>query len=244
LIHFYKRMWVLLLATLVANPFQVCLGFSASGQNKIFNIIVEDLERDLLEPIRNATGTYNVAENSQSDDDDPPPHEATARMARYITHKSNWTAMATISVREPTVGYPFANVFSISDGPSHESSGVPYMYLTPLEISVHDLNKNNKASLTMSLAQGNYCQKMHFDEEDPRCAHVILTGEVVTLDKDSEEAKFASKALFTRHPEMPSWPDDHGFYFAKLQISNILVLDFFGGAKTVKVADYFAAKPQ
>ena len=36
---------------------------------------------------------------------------------------------------------------------------------------------------------------------------------------------------------------DHGFYCAKLKISNILVLDFFGGAKTVEVKDYFDANP-
>merc|ERR1711935_296236 len=123
----------------------------------------------------------------------------------------NWTAMATISVREPTVGFPFANVFSISDGLVGQSSGVPYMYLTPLEISVHDLKENKKASLTMSLAQGAYCHDMHYDQEDPRCAHVILTGEVVRVDKETEEGKFAATALFTRHPVMPDWPKGHGF---------------------------------
>jgi hypothetical protein len=48
--------------------------------------------------------------------------------------------MATISSRNPIVSYPFANVFSVSDGPFRRvSTGVPYMYLTPLEISVQDL---------------------------------------------------------------------------------------------------------
>ena len=74
-------------------------------------------------------------------------------MARYITHKSNWCALATMSVREPTVGFPFANIFSVSDGPLDKSSGVPYMYISPWEISAHDLKQNNKTSITMSLAQ-------------------------------------------------------------------------------------------
>ena len=39
------------------------------------------------------------------------------RMARYICHNSEWAAMATIAAREPIVGYPFANIFSVSDGP-------------------------------------------------------------------------------------------------------------------------------
>ena len=40
----------------------------------------------------------------------PPPGGENARMARYITHQSDWTALSTISVREPTVDYPFANI--------------------------------------------------------------------------------------------------------------------------------------
>lgn len=69
--------------------------------------------------------------------------------------------MATISTRSPTTGYPFANIFSVrcvdcilylspltylslfsyfvSDGTPSNSSGVPYMYMTPLDVSVKDL---------------------------------------------------------------------------------------------------------
>ncbi len=32
---------------------------------------------------------------------------------------------------------------------------------------------------------------------------------------------------------------DHGWFFAKLKIANILVLDYFGGAKSVTIDDYF-----
>ena len=53
----------------------------------------------------------------------------------------DWAAMATISTRRAITGYPFANVFSVSDGKDfHESTGIPYMFLTKLEMSVHDLN--------------------------------------------------------------------------------------------------------
>jgi hypothetical protein len=45
------------------------------------------------------------------------------RMARYICHLSDWGAMATIASRAPLVGFPFANVFSISDGPQDNSTG-------------------------------------------------------------------------------------------------------------------------
>jgi len=189
------------------------------------------------------TTDNDFVNDTLTDDDDPPPHAEVARMARYITHKSNWCALATISVRDPTIGSPFANIFSVSDGPLDKSSGVPYMYISPWEISAHDLRQNNKTSITMSLAQGTYCSKMNYDPEDPRCAHIILTGVFVKLDENSKEGQFAKTALFSRHPIMPEWPEDHGFFFAKLEIKNILVLDFFGGAKTVPLDDYFSATP-
>ena len=47
--------------------------------------------------------------------------------------------MSTIAAREPIVGYPFVNVFSVSDGPVNNSTGVPMLYLTDMEISSADL---------------------------------------------------------------------------------------------------------
>lgn len=47
--------------------------------------------------------------------------------------------MSTISTHEPIAGFPFANVFSVSDGPMRRSTGIPYFYLTDMEISVQDL---------------------------------------------------------------------------------------------------------
>lgn len=47
--------------------------------------------------------------------------------------------MATISTRTPIIGFPFANIFSVSDGTVSKSSGSPYLYMTPLDVSVIDL---------------------------------------------------------------------------------------------------------
>ncbi len=210
---------------------------------------------------------------------------------------TDWAAMATRSTRPDILGFPFANVFSVSDGvTTSDSSGVPYMYLTPMEMSVKDLKKDNRASLTMSLAQGKYCNTKHLDPEDPRCAHVILTGQVTKLKANSTEEAFAKRALFSRHPEMTQWPkgyfcvlflllllmvldvsidililndllpatvvatavlptiivvfivvciaivSDHTWFFAKLDLVSVLVLDYFGGVKVVTKEQYFDAK--
>ena len=93
------------------------------------------------------------------------------------------------------------NICSLSDGPVGESTGTPYIYATPLEISFHDLKVNPQASITMSLAQvqdslktmkngpfvaqGNYCTEKHYDPMDPRCAHIILTGSMVEVAKST-----------------------------------------------------------
>merc|ERR1711973_490810 len=169
---------------------------------------------------------------------DPPPYFKYAKMARYIMHVSDWTSMATFSVQMP--GYPKANVFSVSDGTLEKSTGIPYFYLSNWEISVHDLKANNKASITMSLAQGDYCKENNIDPEDPTCAHVIFTGTIVFLEENSPEAAFAKDGLFSRHPAMPGWPKGHEWAFAKLEIKNIMLLDFYGGVKTIDIDDYMA----
>jgi len=158
-------------------------------------------------------------------------------MARYICHSSDWGSMATIATRNPIQGKPFANVFSLSDGPVGNATGIPYMFTTPMEMSVIDLEQNPEASILMSLAQSDYCSKNDYDAEDPRCARLILNGKVVKVT--GKEADFAKEALFSRHPAMETWPADHGWFFAKLDINNILLLDFFGGVENVAVEDYF-----
>ncbi|KAG8450097.1 hypothetical protein GDO86_002646 [Hymenochirus boettgeri] len=170
-----------------------------------------------------------------------PPHNETARVARYVAHHCDWGALATISTHQPVVGQPFANVFSVSDGPHHSGTGVPYLYLTAMEISVQDLQVNPNASLTLSLAQTPYCRKEGYDPQSPLCAHIILSGSIQQVE--GSESDTAKMALFTRHPEMKDWPRDHNWFFAKLNITNIWVLDYFGGIKTVTPEDYFSAKP-
>ena len=52
----------------------------------------------------------------------------------------DWASMATLSSREPTKGFPFSNPWDISDGATFdEASGVPYFYMTDMEMSVQDL---------------------------------------------------------------------------------------------------------
>uniref|UniRef100_G3SM52 Cellular repressor of E1A stimulateds 1 n=1 Tax=Loxodonta africana TaxID=9785 RepID=G3SM52_LOXAF len=166
-----------------------------------------------------------------------PPREEAARVARFVAHLCDWGALATISTVQAVRGRPFANVFSLSDGPPGAGSGVPYFYLSPLQLSVGDLQENPYASLTMSLAQTDFCRKHGFDPQSPLCAHIMLSGSVTKVNET--EMDFAKHSLFTRHPEMKTWPSDHNWFVAKLNITNIWVLDYYGGAKIVTPAEYY-----
>lgn len=81
-----------------------------------------------------------------------PPHDQVARVARFVAHQCDWASMATISTHKPVVGQPFSNAFSVSDGPEGAGSGVPYMYLTRMEISVQDLEVRSQNSTSCLLA--------------------------------------------------------------------------------------------
>ncbi|OWK05315.1 CREG1, partial [Cervus elaphus hippelaphus] len=168
-----------------------------------------------------------------------PPREDAALVARFVTNVCDWGALATISTQEGVRGRPFADVLSLSDGPPGKGSGVPYFYLSPLQQSVGNLQENPYATLTMSLAETSFCRKYGFDPQSPLCAHIILSGTVIKVSET--EMDVAKNSLFIRHPEMKTWPSSHNWFFAKLNITNIWVLDYFGGPKIVTPAEYYNA---
>ena len=45
-----------------------------------------------------------------------------------------------------------------------------------MDFSQIDINTNNEISLSMKLAEGNYCSKREYDPQDPPCPRLILTG--------------------------------------------------------------------
>ncbi|CAH1408278.1 unnamed protein product [Nezara viridula] len=172
-------------------------------------------------------------------DGDLPPVQDVAKMARYIIHTSDWTVISHISHQGNSSDFPLGRVFSMSDGPINNSKGTPYIYSTELDPVINDLKKDSLCGMTMSLAYGDYCKDKHLDPENPLCAQVMLTGHLQFIDNNDEEAKFAKEALFSRHPEMSSWPTDHHFQFAKMNIANIQVIDYYGGSKYPSTEEYY-----
>ena len=55
---------------------------------------------------------------------DRPSYRNKAEMARYIMHRCDWGAIATLSTLPGHIGLPFSNVISVSDGPVNNASGM------------------------------------------------------------------------------------------------------------------------
>jgi len=170
---------------------------------------------------------------------DRPSYRNKAEMARYIMHKCDWGAIATLSTLPGHTGLPFSNVISVSDGPVNNASGIPYFYVTDLDATMTDVKVNSNVSLSLSEMQTGYCQQKGWDAEDPRCTRVTMTGQLNKVT-DPDEQKFALDALFSRHPEMPSWSHAHMFYPVRLDMNMVWVIDFFGGATVLDPKDYYA----
>jgi hypothetical protein len=161
-----------------------------------------------------------------------------ASKARFIVNQADWGAVATISTRKDIQSFPVVNLISIADGPVGNGTGIPYMYLTPFDYVAQDLSKDHRATLMVTLAQGHYCIRNEYDPMDPRCARVMLTGKIKALKNKTEEHDIAEHLFFDRHPKLTNMPASHNFFFAKLNISEISMLDNFGGHKNIPVEDY------
>lgn len=169
---------------------------------------------------------------------DPPPRFEKAKTARYIVHNSDWGSVSTISVS--MTGVPFGVVESFSDGTVSNSTGVPYFYVAKFDPVVKNIEANKLSSLALSEAQNGYCKAHDWDPESPLCSRVTLIGKLVHVSH--EEEKFAQDALFSRHPAMKTWPKGHNWQTLKLVITDVWLVDIFGGATMVPVEDYFKAE--
>ena len=92
----------------------------------------------------------------------------------------------------------------------------------------------------------DYCRSMKYDAEDPRCARLTVSGRIHKIpSSETSSRKAAQAALFSRHPEMPSWEKakGHNFDFWTLELDEIWLIDFFGGASIINLADWGAAWP-
>jgi len=171
--------------------------------------------------------------------EDLPSPSDKAATARWLAHNTNWGAMSTItaSTRGERSGTPFNNIASHSDGAPDSSTGTIYFLHSPLDASMKDVAENDKISFALSEAQTGYCAQQEIDAEDPRCARLSMSGRLVKVD-DPDEIEIAKTAVFAKHPVMEKWfnPSSnnmHSFGFWKLELEEIWLIDFYGGAAII-----------
>ncbi|GKY98635.1 hypothetical protein MPSEU_000820200 [Mayamaea pseudoterrestris] len=184
-----------------------------------------------------------------------------ALTARWMVHSLEWGVLSTISSRlfaedaqKIQLAMPFGNVYSFVDGSCDNSTGVPYFYGTYMDQSFRDIQKHPYASFTLSEASlatvcggglilaacdaSTQTKGYYGDAESPVCARLTLSGRMVEVEQASDEFKWAQNALFQRHPDMEGWPSNHDWIVAKLELKDVWLIDYFGGASIIKVDDY------
>jgi hypothetical protein len=145
---------------------------------------------------------------------------------------------------------PFGNIYSFVDGTCNNSTGTPYLYGTYMDQTFVDFQKNAAVSMSLSEASlssvcgGEALESCKIsnsgfgDPENPVCARLVLSGVLVVLSKDDAEYKFAKSAIFKRHASMEEWPENHDWVVAKIDVQDIWLIDFFGGASILNVDAY------
>ena len=156
-----------------------------------------------------------------------PPFWKKAETARWLAHENLWGTLSTTSIH--LKGQAWGQAKSFVDGSASNSTGQLYFYDSDMDVSIQDTNANPVVAFSLSLAQSfGHCNVQVLDPEDPRCARVVFSGTFVEV-KDADELKFATDALFERHPGMVSWPADHSWKVYKIVLSEIWLIDIYGG---------------
>lgn len=178
-----------------------------------------------------------IASAVYSTPNNPPSDFAKAAYSRWVVNSSSYGIMSTTSLH--LNGTAFGNPVSFANVQGHV-----YFLVSPLDTSVQDLHANPKFSLSISAAEYSFCQVKGWDPEDPRCARLTLSGNFRNITGTNEEAA-AKKALFALHPVMKTWASlgSHEFFFATIDIAHLWLIDFFGGAADIAVADYYKTQP-
>lgn len=186
----------------------------------------------------------NALESNVVADNGPPPHTEYAKMARYLVHKAEWVSMGSLSTVDAIKGYPMVNVIAVADSARGEkSTGTLYFYLTMLDYTAQDLSKDNRLTVLLSMDQDLYCSQRGVDPMEPTCARIMISGRAVKLADNDAEFNFGKNAMFSRHPAAQKWLATHNFFLCKLEITQIAVLDWYGGPHYVTVEEYMKADP-
>ncbi|KAK2647537.1 hypothetical protein Ddye_015026 [Dipteronia dyeriana] len=161
-----------------------------------------------------------------------------AAYARWLVSQNFWGVLNTIS--SDLGGAPFGNVVSFSDGLPNKGGGIPFFYLTDLDPTARNAMKGHRSSLAISEYPIGTCGKK--DHENPTCAKITLTGKLVLVDNNSKKQSSCKTLCSLNIQRWKEWPKDHNFKIFKLEVENIFLINWFGGARPLTVDQYLHPK--
>lgn len=156
-----------------------------------------------------------------------------------MVENNDWGVLSTISTHEGLQNTPFGNPISLA-----QVDGTPYFYVSDLDQSLKDVAADPHVSLSLSDAaalKSPACGTIPGagDPESPLCSRLTISGVFVNIS-GTDEATTAWDALVAAHPAMALWPEDHDWYIGRLQISNLWLINIYGGAADISPEDYYA----
>ena len=176
---------------------------------------------------------------------------AAAETARWLVELGTWGHVTTLSSETTiaeAVALPTAEVLSYGE----DATGRLFFYIMGWRDGSAGHNGSGggisdyPASLTMSQAGLNAtkgCEMSQLDPEDPRCAKITFSGRMTHVINHTGVAH-GKASLFAKHPQMASWPVGHNFQVWELVLSEIWMIDFYGGGSNIDPTDFHAAKPK
>jgi hypothetical protein len=155
---------------------------------------------------------------------------------------NSWGVLSTISTLAGNDGNAFGNPQSYAG----DIDGVLYFYVSSLDQSMQDVQRNDRVSFSISQAEhvmSVACGFVPFggDPESPLCSRVAVLGAFINVTGTDEEAH-AREALFALHPAMQLWPSDHNWLVFKLEVMQLWLVNIYGGAAIISASDYFNAQ--
>jgi len=185
--------------------------------------------------------------------------KAKVATARWMAQSLSWGTLSTLRSDTNKNGIngdvaPFGNTYSFADGMCGNGTGTPYFYGSDLDASFVEAAKNPMVSFALSEASltsdcVNRTEGLSAcvvsasgggDPENPPCARLTFVGNFTVLPEGTEEYAIAKSALFQRHPMMPHWPTDHKWLVAKIDVTYVWTIDFYGGANVFTAEQYYA----
>lgn len=175
-----------------------------------------------------------------------------ATRARWITHHSKWSTIAAVvapSEEMISSSSVFGNIRSIADGINlSTSTGCPKFYLPDADALAINMKANDN-HIVISLSEASLAQRVGDNDgrpcggqELPLCAQVALYGKAVPISFDRD---LANQFKHT-HP-LASWMAEGGSHMSgsyyTIDISKVVILDYFGGFHEIGVEDYLNSKP-